>query len=248
MMTAIQDFSYPKVPENSALSLSKKDSSIPGTFLVKPAKGIVLATKHYTGVEEVSQATDVLSHMGKGADMGEWIQGDSSKSPFKEKEIQKVKAEISSLWDSFSSSLFIQTVVRTILIADSYLEYFSFLKNAETPPGNVPIWDMIVPSAKLYSAAKKTVKGMQKIGDAKNTQASERGYGTLISGMTDGMSAMAKLGAIYFLYQVSPLAELVFMTTSYIGSLLELSQDQKTKQMEELDLIVLQKPTVMIPV
>ncbi len=247
-MTAIQEFSYPRVPPNSALTPDKEDTSIPGTHLVKPAKGLILATQHYTGLEGVGLATDALSHMGKGTDVGEWIRGDSSKSPFKEKEIQKVQTGISSLWDSFSSSLFVQTVVRTILIADSYLEYFSFLKSSEKPPGNVPIWDMIVPTAKLYAAAKKAFRGIQKIGEAKNTHATERGYGTLISGATDGVSALAKLGAIYFLYQLSPVAELAFMTTSYIGSLLELSQDQKTKKMEELDVIVREKPTVMIPV
>lgn len=247
-MTAIQEFSYLKCPERSILSPEKDDTSIPGTHLVKPAKGLILATQHYTGLEEVALASDMISHMGKGADVGQWIQGDEKKSPFKEREIKKVSSSISSLWESFSSSLLIQTVVRTILIADSYLEYFAFLKSSDRPPGNVPIWDMIVPTAKLYAAAKKAFRGIQRIGEAKNTQATERGYGTLISGMTDGTSALAKLGAIYFLYQISPLAELVFMTASYFGSILELSQDQKTKQLAEIDQIVQARPTVMIPV
>jgi len=246
IMSTIQEFSYLRVPEKTYSSPEDGSTGLPGSSFLKHTAFSVKASKHLSGWEVLDDASNVLSNIGKGTQFGEWINGELDNSPFQEKGIWEVKSNVQSLWQQFSSSLFAQTVVQTILIANSYLEYFSFLQNSDKACGTSFIWDIMVPGAKLYAGAQKALSGIQMINSAENKKIAERGYGTLLSGASDALYSAAKIGAIYLLFKLSPLAELGFMTTSYLGSIIELSRDKEAAKAETLDEMVCKQPTAMI--
>ena len=120
-----------------------------------------------------------------------------------------------------------ETVKQPILIANSYLDSLSLLQISHLDLKNSLIWQAMINGAKLYQSALKVLKGVQIINHAKNKKTANQGYGILISAAANTLSSVAKIGTIYFIYQLSSLAELALIVASYLGSMLESTPDQQ---------------------
>lgn len=247
-MSTIQEFSYLRVPEKSSINKMGSSTDLPGVGLITPIAYAIKLSEHFTGWEYFNDASTVLSNISQGYRFGEWINGNKDMSPFQEKEIITIKENCSSLWKQFSTSIFAQTVVRTVLITNSYLSDLSLLKSSDSSLFKIPYWDTIVPVAKLYNGIQKTLSGITKIHTKDHDTNPKSGYGTLLSGAADSLSASARIVGSFLIYQVSPLTQLALSILSYVGSIFELSHDDKIHKMEQIDEIAQAKQTVMIPI
>lgn len=243
-MSTIQEFTSLRVPEKSRYAYQDGANAFSISDTLKPAQASFEAGKPFEP-ESLPKVHKALSNISKTSRFFEWTRGNQSKSPFKEKEILQVKSDLLSLWEHFSSSLMIQAVVQTILIADAYLEYFSFLSSGDTGQ-SIPYWDLMVPVANLYINLKKASEAIQHLCQATTNEEAEKGYASLATATAASLKFLFKLIAYYCLYQVSPLAELILVTTAYIGNLVELSEKEYEKKSKDIDFLARQPRTIIL--
>lgn len=244
-MKAVEEFFYFKTP---TYLYSQKDSkSLLGSNITRPAREILNISRYTTGSQAFKNNIQDIDIINEGYQLGEWINGDQDKSPFKEKEILAVKNNLVSLSKRFSFKTTSQTLVRLVLLINSYVNQLSFfLKYSRYRLITIPGWTPIVLVAKIYRGTQKIFSRIEKIYHTKKNNRTYQNYGALLSEITSSVISLTSLIASLFFLQISPAERIILSFFSFFGFLLQNAINYKTYKTNHLDQWSKEHPTIMI--
>lgn len=161
-----------------------------------------------------------LQTLIEGSDIAAYMNGEKTSLPLKIGDVQYLKTQIQSLFGKgFSSYSIGQIFAKTILISQSYLQYFDLLGTSSLP-FHLPYAEWLIPSASLYGKIQECCilanTLTQESGTDKHLQSMK-----LLGCLASTFLCAAQLGTYLYLCRLSASTKLSLTTLTYLTSLYE---------------------------
>ena len=203
------------IPNVQQPSLSMPRKNIPAETFLRPAQYALSLSS-----SQNPQVHKTLQTLIEGSDIAAYMSGEKTSPPLKIGDVQHLKDQIQSLFGKdFSTYSIAQIFAKTILISQSYLQYFNLIGTSNTK-FQLPYAEWLIPSASLYGKIQEcftlATTLTQESGMDKHLQSMK-----LLGCLASTFLCAAQLGTYLYLYRLSASTTLSLTTLTYLTSLYE---------------------------